>query len=281
MPPIPQKQTPTVGAKKPVAKLPEADAWGQTDTIQMLVYGQSGSGKTTLWGTFPGRTLALLCSGGKRPGELKSIDTPENRKRITPKIITNLDQFKGYLEGADKYDTVVIDHISGLQDLNLMEIMGITEIPDKKDWGFASGDQYGQSNRQVITMLKALLNLPTNLVLVGQERTFQGKEDGGTSDVISPVVAVNATPGVNLWLAPALDYIVQTFKRPKMVTREVVVGKNVSKIQERGEGIEFCLRTGPHDIFLTKFRKPKSRVLPDVLVDPSYEKLMKIIKGGA
>ena len=55
--------------------------------IKMCVYGRSGTGKTTFWGSFPGRILALMCSGSDPSGELRSINTPEHRKKIDAVLI--------------------------------------------------------------------------------------------------------------------------------------------------------------------------------------------------
>jgi ABC-type polar amino acid transport system ATPase subunit len=41
--------------------------------IKMVLYGSSGSGKTTLWATFPKPILAIICSGGFKSGELRSV----------------------------------------------------------------------------------------------------------------------------------------------------------------------------------------------------------------
>src|ERR1044072_7380628 len=50
--------------------------------LKMLLYGVSGTGKTTLWATFPGPILAIICSGGNRSGELRSIKTPDIVKKV-------------------------------------------------------------------------------------------------------------------------------------------------------------------------------------------------------
>ena len=274
--PIPSKQVPKTKAKPP----PVSDdaAWG-VDDLRALIYGASGSGKTTLASTFPDPILWLICSGGNKPGELRSINTPENRGRITPKIVNSTDQLKGYIADSDRYATKVLDHASGLADLILKEILGLDELPAQKSWGMASQQTYGTMALQCKEYFRALLNLPGNIVLLAQERTFGGKDEGGDPDIIKPTVGAALTPSVVGWLNPACDFVMQTFKKPKMVTSVSKIGGKEVRTTKRGKGVDYCLRCEPHDVFTTKFRLPKGMVLPDMIVDPSYEKLMKVIRG--
>lgn len=279
MPPVVTKQKPKVPPPTLTSKSEES-AWDLvSDSVRILVYGTSGSGKTTLASTFPEPILWLICSGGNKPGELKSIDTPENRKRITPRIIKSTDQLKGYLADSDRYATKVLDHASGLSDLILKEILKLDELPAQLSWGLASQQQYGQLALQCKEYFRALLNLPGNIVILAQERTFGGKEDGMSSDIIQPTIGASLTPSVTGWLNPACDYVVQTFKRPRMVTKTSKIGGKDVASTVRGKGVDYCLRCEPHDVYMTKFRIPKGLPLPDVIVDPSYQKIQEAIRG--
>ena len=277
-----KRQSPTATAPSQTATVPQSDdGWALSKGVKVLVYGRSGTGKTTFWASFPGRILTLLCSGGKQPGELRSINTPENRKKIDARVIRNTDQLRGMLETADQYATVVLDHASGLQDLTLKEILGLDELPVQKSWGMAGQQQYGQSSLMVKELLRSLLSLPQNVVIVGQERTFGGGDEAGTSDIIMPTVGAALTPSVVGWLNPACDYVVQTYLRPRMVTATTKVGEKQIVTSTRGKGVEYCLRTEPHDVFTTKFRVPRGgKPLPECIVDPSYDKMMKLVQGA-
>jgi hypothetical protein len=253
-----------------------ASAWDLPAGIKIMLYGRSGTGKTTLWATFPRPILALICSGGAKPGELRSIDTPDNRKTIDARIVCSVEQLTTLLEGADKFKTVVLDHVSGLQDLSLKEILGIEELPAQKGWGLASQQQWGQSTAQCKEICRTLLSLDANVVIIGQERT---NNEENQSEIITPTVGVACTPSLALWLNPAVDYIVQTFIRPKMEVKTAKVGGKDVTTKKRGAGVEYCARTGPHDVFTTKFRMLKGRKLPDVLVDPSFAKIQDLISG--
>lgn len=280
---------PTVSKQKP-ASAPAAvsnpnsggDGWpARSDGIKVLLYGESGTGKTTLWATFPHPIRVLICSGGNRPGELRSVDTTENRKRIFPVHVRTVEEVGAALADAERFATVVLDHVSGLQDLTLKELLGLDELPAQKGWGLASQQQWGQSTAQCKEVLRVMLALPGNVVIVGQQRTFGGRDDGVDPEVVKPVVGVGVTPSLAGWLNPACDYVVQTFKRPR--TREVeseIAGQKVTTT-ERLKGVEYCLRTGPHDVFMTKFRLPRGRELPEYVTDPSYAKLIALVEGRA
>jgi hypothetical protein len=169
-----------------------------SDGIKINLYGRSGTGKTTLWSTFPAPILALICSGGQQPGELKSIATPENKKRIKQLVIQEPHDIQDAVDlliaKPDLFKTVVLDHASGLQDLILKGLLGLDAIPVQYSWGLATQQQWGAVGIQVKESLRALLNLPHNVVIVAQERDFN--TDGDSSLGLTPYVASALMPSV-------------------------------------------------------------------------------------
>lgn len=250
------------------------------DGIQIMLYGRSGTGKTTLWGTFPKPILAMICSGGLRTGELRSLDTPENQGKIQSVVLNSPEEFKTIVDYQARevpYKTLVLDHVSGFQDLVLCDLLGLAEIPAQKGWGLASQQQWGQVAAQCKEYIRSMLNLACNVVIIGQERENKPKE--GLIESNNWAVGVATIPSLAEWLNPAVDYICQTFIRAKMINGSMKVAGKDMPTRKRAGGVEYCLRTGPHDVFTTKFRKPKDRVLPEVLVNPTYESIYAIIKG--
>jgi hypothetical protein len=255
--------------------------------------------------------LALICSGGGRPGELRSINTPEHRAKISPKVVAwmtppepdvqaayckahnlapaHVTSFAEALTDAARYKTVVLDHASGLADLILKEMLGLEDFLHAKyrvagkgeSWSVVTQQQYGQLAIECKEAFRKMLNLPNNVVIVAQQRTFGGKEDGAgaMSEIIKPTVGAALTPSVTGWLNPAVDFVVQMFKRPRMVANETMIGEEKVVTYSRGQGVDYCLRCEPHDVFTTKFRLPRGLVLPDVIIDPTYEKLAAVIRG--
>lgn len=265
--------------KKRTTKKPRYEsAWPEDDGIKINVYGKAKTGKTTLWATFPKPILAIICSGGKKPGELRSIDTPEYRKTITPKILREASELLGLLSLAGDYKTVVLDHASSLQDHILRDILDLSELPTQKSWGMATRQQYGECSLRMKESFRAILNLSCNVVIVAQEREFN--TEGDNEDLLMPFVASALSPSVVGWLNPAVDYICQTFIRGKTKRVETKIGKKTVTRLKKVSGVEYCLRTGPHEVYTTGFRIPKGFELPDVIVDPTFDKINKLIKQG-
>lgn len=273
-------------APKPTPTSVSKSAWDLSDSIKMLLYGESASGKTTFWATFPGKIKALICSGGRQPGELRSINTAEYRAKIDPVIINSVEEFQAELSTLDpKYKTIVLDHASGLQDIVLKEILGLDDILHAKyrvagkgeSWSVVSQQQYGQLALQCKELLRVLLSLSVNVVIVAQQRTF-GEEK--VSDIIQPTVGAALTPSVTGWLNCAVDFIVQSYKRQRVKRTELEIDgkKSGTFINERVRGVEYCLRTEPHDVYITKFRRPMGgKELPECVVDPTYHKVISLI----
>lgn len=253
---------------------------GHDGNISISIYGQSKSGKTTFWSGFPKPILAIICSALDNPGELKSLDTPELRKvveKVTIKKTDEILEIAKWQEEEQKFATIVLDHASGLQDYNVKEIAGLEEIPVQLSWGIVSQQQWGQIATQMKEKLRALLNLSCNVVIVSQEREFKQAEE---SEIAAPYIGPAMVPSVTGWLNPAVDYTVQTFKRQKTKTSTTNIGgKDIETVQPI-EGVDYCLRVGPHATYTTGFRVPKGSELPDVIVDPTFSKVKKLLKGG-
>ncbi len=264
----------------------EGIEFSQEEGIQLLLYGRSGTGKTTIWSTFPAPILAIVCSGGKRPGELRSIDTPENRDRIKQIKVKHSDDVKEVLQAlkADpgRFKTVVLDHASGLQDRILAEILNLEELPPQKSWGMARKQDYGQCGLQCKELMRSLLSLPgTNSVIVAHEKDFSN-DDATDDGVAVPFVAAGMMPSIVAWLNGSVDYICQTYIRQKESVKLVKSpgSKEPVEIRTKLKGqVEFCLRTAPDAVYMTKFRMPMERrhLIPASIVDPNYDKLMQII----
>lgn len=243
--------------------------------IKLCVYGKSGTGKTRLVGSFAklGPMLHMICSsnGTNEARSIKgtpNVDCVEIQK---PQDLLDLIN----LAKDSKYKTLALDHVTGFSDCVLADILGVDKVPEQGSWGMAKREQYAQLGLQVKTYLRDLLDLSLNIIIVGQERAFDLEEEAG--EVLMPYVSVSATPAVAGWIAPAVDYMCQTFKRDQVKVTSKKMGDKIIESKERTGKREFCLRVGPDSTYITKFRVPPGTDLPDVIVDPNYEKIEHLI----
>ena len=124
-------------------------------------------------------------------------------------------------------------------------------------------------------LLRVFLDVQCNRIIIAQEREIGTDSE---DDAISPCVAAALSPSVVGWLNPAVDYICQTRIRGKTRTKTIKIGRKTKKVTSRAKGVEYVLRTGPHDIFTTKFRVPMGSILPEEIVDPTYSKIKNLIE---
>lgn len=275
-------------------KVSSGDSWDNLEkltaepegNLKILIYGRSGTGKTTFWGTFPGPILVLVCSGGVKSGECLTLKDKKllAKKDIFPHLVKSsveIDEFIAKQAETNRFRTVVIDHVTGLQDKVLAEILDIDELPVQKAWGTAAQSDYQQCTAQCKEHFKRMLNLDCNVVFIGQERDFNNDEES-RSGGIQPYVAAALTPSLVGWLNPACDYIVQTVIRPKMVEKRMKFKGKTSVKMTRVEGeVEYVANIAPHEVVMTKFRVPKSHKMPKCIIDPSYDKIMALLSGSA
>lgn len=237
-----------------------------------VFYGRSGTGKTTLAATFP--LPALLIDINDRGTD--SISDTEVDVAQIDKWETFDDLYWQLKSGELQYKTVIIDTVSGLQELAIRDIVGEPkEGKNVGDWGTMTKQQWGTVAGVMKSMITRFRDLPMDVVFLAQDRAFNFEEEEGetAANMIMPEVGPQLMPSVAKHLNAAVFVIGNTYIRQRIVEKEVN-GKNVKKPVK-----EYCLRIGPDSVYITKVRKNKSTRLPDAIADPSYEAIMEIITG--
>lgn len=248
----------------------------QRTAIKINLYGRGKTGKTRLACTFPKPMLLIGTEDGT-----KSVSTVADLDYIR---ITSSAELIEVVEmvRTSKYQSVGLDTAGGFQDIITKEVLNLAEIPVQRSWGMAQQQDWGIIGMQFKERMSKLLNLADefgkNVVIIAHERNF--KEEGDRGDVMAPLVGAALTPTAASWLNAACDYVTHCYIREQMVVNERKVGGQIVKSDPEPTGKkEFCLRVGPHPIYLTGFRCPPGTELPDAIVDPTYEKIYKLIKG--
>jgi len=260
--------------KTPATKTPATDILktaipvGETrDTISCIFYGRSGTGKTTLSSSFPGDIILL---DFKEEGTDSIKDVP-GVYVIQIKSWTEFEDVYWSLEGGEhEFKTVVIDTISGLQDLSALEVKSRNGAsPDsaisQRMWG------------EIASMMKEWIfnyrDLNMNVVFLAHERVRESEsEDSLDEGQLDPEVGPNVIPSVSKTLCAAVGVIGNTFIKQSFVKSKKNPGKSIRKV-------EYCLRIGPHPFYLTKIRTSKTITIPESIPDASYDKLKALITG--
>lgn len=192
-----------------------------------------------------------------------------------------MDEIVEYINGHD-YQSVVLDHGGGLQDMITKQVLRLTEMPVQRNWGMAQQQDWGIIGAQTKERLRQVLALSEtkgmNIVIIAHERNFK---DDSSSDMMLPTIGAALTPSVVGWLNGACDYVAQTFIRreEKEEDHVLIEGQPPEKVRVPTGKVEYCLRVGPHPIVMTGFRLPEGFDLPDVLVNPTFAKIYQLIQG--
>lgn len=243
--------------------------------LKFNIYGRSKTGKTRLASTFPKPLLILGTENGTASIKDKSgidfvaIDHCESIFSIVSKI-----------KRSGKWKTVVLDTATKLRDLKIKEILNInTDIELKRGWGMASRDQWGECAMTLKEILRPLFDLADkvsiNFVIISQEDSPDEKVQIAG---ILPRLGNALGESLNRWVCAESDYICQTFIRNQVTDVKKKIGsKEVTMAKDTGK-MEYCLKIGPDPVYITGFRSPLD-TLPDVIIDPDYQKLSKLVIG--
>jgi AAA domain len=250
--------------------------------MDTALYGRSGTGKTTLASTYPKPILYLniVDNGEESISDVEDIDVVDiNTSEDLLEQILWL--HKKAAKGKLIYKTVVLDTMTQLQGIlvrELVEKLGL-KLKGKKagDFGTLTRQHWGQIAGDLIKVIMDIRALEdVNAVFIAQERVFNaGDEEDDGADQLAPEVGTKLMPSVNKDLCASVNIVGNTFIRIK-VTKEKDKKKlkTIKKIEK-----QYCLRLGPNEVYTTKIRKPKGIEAPDYIVDPTFRKLKKIVKG--
>lgn len=223
-------------------------------------------------GTFPGRKLLL---------DVKDVgdDSLTGVRNLEVMDVRSWDDFEmayWYLKrNPDEFDSLIVDTMTQLQQLAVQKVSG--EDKDGK-WGAMSKKQWGEVSQMLKTAVINLRDLPMQVAFIAQDRTFNvGEEDGDNG--LDPEIGPALSPSVAKALNAAVHVVANTFIRRRVERVRVKNPPKGATPFRNVERIEFCARLGPNPLYVTKVRKAKAILLPSVVADPTYEKLMLIIKG--
>lgn len=223
-----------------------------------VVYGKSGSGKTHISSTFP-KPLLYVGIGDNGSNTIREV------KGIKAVIVNDLNEFKqllGELAADEEYKTVVVDTFS----LVVNEWVDSNVI---KKGRRMTQQNWGDLKTDTEELIKKLHSLSAKKVVV---LTCHEVTDAieGMEDEITPDVRPNVSKGARTYLEAMANYGIHT----TVVTQEVEGSDGTTKEISR-----HAIHLAPNPYYWVKTQKPAQVKLPKMLLDPSYSKIMQLVKG--
>lgn len=233
----------------------------------MTLFGRPGSGKTTTASTMP--KPQLIIDAKDHGTESAKGSTKGKRGEIEVLSILQFDDiFEIYdyiVENPDKYKSVIIDHMTALQEIGLGKVKedeGKDQVSQRM-YGIVAGYL-----KEVISLYKELAAMGIKVCFLAQDRMEGGEGEG--EDQLTPEVGPGLMPSVSRILCAASRVVGHTYMQEKVTkTKDMKVRRD----------IEYRLRLGPNPYYITKVTKSKDLPCPAYIVDPSYDKVMDIING--
>jgi hypothetical protein len=242
--------------------------------IKLLEYGRGKTGKTRLGCTFPKPALLI----GATEDGTKSVSNVAGVRYVQIYSTAEFDNICEHLE-TGRYKTAILDHASGFQDIIGMEVTGQSALILSR--AGISSNQWQIIVSEFKSRMRRFLTLAEShnlyCVVIAHERNFSN--DDVPPDMLTPSVGADLSPKCAAWLNGACDYICETFIREEQEEQKIKIGKEVRTTKRATGKYEYCLRIGPHPVYMTGFRVPDGIELPDVIVNPNFEKINALIHG--
>lgn len=220
-------------------------------------WGKSGTGKTKFIATFP-KPLLYLCIGDDGSNTIANIDG------IKAIRVDTLDQLKSIgeeLKKDRKFVSVAVDTFSMITnvwiDQNIIQ-------KKKKMTQQAWGDLKVETEELIKIFHEVAATHIVALTCHESNDTIEGMEDE-----IIPDFRPNTTKGARTYLEGMANYGIHMSKMKKTVVKDGI----------EKEVVRYVGQLGANSYYWTKLQIDPSIKIPDSIVNPTYDKIIKIISG--
>lgn len=233
-----------------ISKLPKSNLW--------VIYGKSSSGKTELLSTFPKPMLYVRIGDDGS----NTISNKKGIKALAPSSLTELKEIAEELKTDSKYVTVAVDTFG----LIVNEWIDKNAIQKKKKM---TQQMWGDVKTDTEELIKLFHIIARNKIVV---LTCHEVADAieGYEEEISPEVRPNVSRGARTYLEGMANFGIHTTVIEK--EKEKPDGSIVTITRHAAH-----LDTNPY--YWVKTQKPANIKLPKLVYNPTYDKIIKLMKG--
>ena len=273
--------------------------------LKILLYGSNRVGKTTLACQFA-KPLLLVSFEPIQTGGAESV-----RKVVGVHVLREGRDFtktQGTVElarelkaGKHGYATVVLDSASTMQDMVLREILDLPAVPDQMSWGMVGSDGYRQRSEKTREVLRPFLDLDVDTIILAKEKDHNPPKEERVNEKTGKVqpdmrpkflrgveqasfIAADLGGATTGWLQDACDCVARLFVEEEVKTTTMTMNKGKPNEQDvvthtpTGRFIRY-LRMGYHPNYAAGVRSCDPDCVPEVLPNPSAEKIVAILSG--
>lgn len=233
-----------------ISQLPGSNLW--------VIYGKSTSGKTELLSTFP-KPLLYVRIGDDGSN---TIAGKKGIKALAPDNLTELREIAQELKKDTKYAAVGVDTFG----LVVNEWIDQNAVQKKKR---VTQQMWGDLKTDTEELIKLFHLIARNKIVV---LTCHEVADSieGYEDEISPDIRPNVSRGARTYLEGMANFGIHTTVIEK--EKEKPDGSIVTITRHAAH-----LATNPY--YWVKTQKPANIKLPKLVYNPTYDKIMKLMKG--
>lgn len=198
------------------------------ERVKVCIYGRNRSGKTTLAAQFKKPILFISAEPDANGGttSIANVDgvslirvsarrLPGDKVHGSAKVVAIANE----LAGANPFATVVLDTVTSLQDVILVELMGLPKVPEMMSWGMVPDGTYQQRAEKLRETIRPLLDLTNcNLVILAQEKDHNAAEDRGGKNKLMHTMQMGSfmAPALGAtnaqWLQDACGYVMHLYE---------------------------------------------------------------------
>lgn len=229
--------------------------------VALLCYGDQKTGKTVFGCSFPKPLLLIdiMEEGTDSVIDVEGVDV------FRAETTQDLEDLYWELEGGTKYKSVVLDQMTGLQNLVIREMKAKKNQRADDVFSQRSYGQLGGWMQQWILNYRDLIKHDYHVCFLSHQKRIEAQEED--DDRLAPEVTTALTGSITNFLLGAVSVIGNQFIR-----------ESYDKKTKETE-MQHCMRL-VSGYYRCGIRRPVSAgPVPEYIVNPTFEKILKLSKG--